>query len=332
MKRNYLLIFILIIFLLYLGDLARGLNPYFYQILIFWGINSILAMSLNLINGFAGQFSIGHAGFMAVGGYFSSALSVYQGERFISLLNFLPQDIAQIVVFFAFLLLGGLFSAILGLIVGIPTLRLKGDYLAIATLGFGEIVRVTILNLDIVGGPRGFPGIPQRTDLSWVIFWFVICLLVIRDLIFSSHGRAVISIREDEIASETMGINTTFYKVLTFITGAFFAGIAGGLFAHYLMMLHPSSFTFFRSVEILLMIVLGGMGSITGSVLGAFILTVLPEALRGFTYLRLVIYSIILIGIMLLKPQGIMGGKEFSPSVIKNIYARVRENENTRGK
>lgn len=332
MKRNYLLIFILIIFLLYLGDLARGLNPYFYQILIFWGINSILAMSLNLINGFAGQFSIGHAGFMAVGGYFSSALSVYQGERFISLLNFLPQDIAQIVVFFAFLLLGGLFSAILGLIVGIPTLRLKGDYLAIATLGFGEIVRVTILNLDIVGGPRGFPGIPQRTNLSWVIFWFVICLLVIRDLIFSSHGRAVISIREDEIASETMGINTTFYKVLTFITGAFFAGIAGGLFAHYLMMLHPSSFTFFRSVEILLMIVLGGMGSITGSVLGAFILTVLPEALRGFTYLRLVIYSIILIGIMLLKPQGIMGGKEFSPSVIKNIYIRVRENENTRGK
>ncbi len=332
MKRNYLLIFILIILLVYLGDLARGLNPYFYQILIFWGINSILAMSLNLINGFAGQFSIGHAGFMAVGGYFSSALSVYQGERFISLLNFFPQDIVKIVVFFAFLLLGGLFSAILGLIVGIPTLRLKGDYLAIATLGFGEIVRVTILNLDIVGGPRGFPGIPQRTDLSWVIFWFIICLLVIRNLIVSSHGRAIISIREDEIASETMGINTTFYKVLAFIIGAFFAGIAGGLFAHYLMMLHPSSFTFFRSVEILLMIVLGGMGSITGSVLGAFILTVLPETLRGFTYLRLVIYSIILIGIMLLRPQGIMGGKEFSPSVIKRIYARVRENENTRSK
>ncbi len=332
MKRNYLLLILIIIFLVYLGRLARGLNPYFYQILVFWGINSILAMSLNLINGFAGQFSIGHAGFMAVGGYFSSALSVYHGERFISLLNFLPLNIAQIVVFFVFLLLGGLFSAILGLIVGIPTLRLKGDYLAIATLGFGEIVRVTILNLDIVGGPRGFPGIPQRTDLSWVIFWFIICLLVIRNIIFSSHGRAIISIREDEIASETMGINTTFYKVLAFIIGAFFAGIAGGLFAHYLMMLHPSSFTFFRSVEILLMIVLGGMGSITGSILGAFILTVLPEALRGFTYLRLVIYSIILIGIMLLRPQGIMGGKEFSPLIIKKIYARVKENENTRSK
>ncbi|MCX7845840.1 MAG: branched-chain amino acid ABC transporter permease [Dictyoglomaceae bacterium] len=332
MKRNYLLVFILVVILVYLGSLARGLNPYFYQLLVFWGINSILAVSLNLINGFAGQFSIGHAGFMAVGGYFSSALSVYQGEKFISLLNFLPLNFAQSIVFFIFLLLGGLISAILGLIVGIPTLRLKGDYLAIATLGFGEIVRVVILNLDIVGGPRGFPGIPQRTDLSWVILWFIICLLVIRNLIISSHGRAIISIREDEIASETMGINTTFYKVLAFVIGAFFAGIAGGLFAHYLMMLHPSSFTFFRSVEILLMIVLGGMGSITGSILGAFILTVLPEALRGFTYLRLVIYSIILIGIMLLRPQGIMGGKEFSFSFFKKIYARVNNNENIRSK
>ncbi|MCS7202424.1 MAG: branched-chain amino acid ABC transporter permease [Dictyoglomus sp.] len=328
MRRNYILIFIIVIILVYLGNLAKGLNPYFYQLLVFWGINSILALSLNLINGFAGQFSIGHAGFMAVGGYFSSALSVYQGEKIISLLNFLPLSVAQEIVFFVFLILGGLISAILGLIVGIPTLRLKGDYLAIATLGFSEIVRVAILNLDVVGGPRGFPGIPQRTNLSWVILWFIICLLLIRNLINSSHGRAIISIREDEIASETMGINTTFYKVLAFVIGAFFAGIAGGLFAHYLMMLHPSSFTFFRSVEILLMIVLGGMGSITGSILGAFMLTILPEALRGFTYLRLIIYSIILIGIMLLRPQGIMGGKEFSFSIFRKIYTRVNKNEN----
>ncbi|MEN2983735.1 MAG: branched-chain amino acid ABC transporter permease [Dictyoglomaceae bacterium] len=328
MRRNYILIFIIVIILVYLGNLAKGLNPYFYQLLVFWGINSILALSLNLINGFAGQFSIGHAGFMAVGGYFSSALSVYQGEKIISLLNFLPLSIAQEIIFLVFLILGGLISAILGLIVGIPTLRLKGDYLAIATLGFSEIVRVAILNLDVVGGPRGFPGIPQRTNLSWVILWFIICLLLIRNLINSSHGRAIISIREDEIASETMGINTTFYKVLAFVIGAFFAGIAGGLFAHYLMMLHPSSFTFFRSVEILLMIVLGGMGSITGSILGAFMLTILPEALRGFTYLRLIIYSIILIGIMLLRPQGIMGGKEFSFSIFRKIYTRVNKNEN----
>ncbi|MGB9858026.1 MAG: branched-chain amino acid ABC transporter permease [Dictyoglomaceae bacterium] len=325
MKRNYLLTIILTIFLVWLGNIARGLDPYFYQLLIFFGINSILAMSLNLINGFAGQFSIGHAGFMAVGGYFSAALSVYQGEKLISILSFLPGKLPQLLVFFIFLLLGGLLSASLGLLVGIPTLRLKGDYLAIATLGFGEIVRVIILNLDIVGGPRGFPGIPQRTDFSWVIFWFIICFLVIKNLINSSHGRAIISIREDEIASETMGINTTFYKVVAFTIGAFFAGIAGGLFAHYLMMLHPSSFTFFRSVEILLMIVLGGMGSITGSILGAFVLTILPEALRGFTYLRLVIYSIILILVMLLRPQGLMGGKEISFTGFRKIYARVNK-------
>lgn len=332
MKRNYLLTIILTVFFVWLGSIARGLNPYFYQLLVFFGINSILAMSLNLINGFAGQFSIGHAGFMAVGGYFSSALSVYQGEKLISVLNFLPGNLSQLLVFFIFLLLGGLASASLGLIVGIPTLRLRGDYLAIATLGFGEIVRVIILNLDVVGGPRGFPGIPQRTDLSWVIFWFIICFLLIKNLINSSHGRAIISIREDEIASETMGINTTFYKVLAFTIGAFFAGIAGGLFAHYLMMLHPSSFTFFRSVEILLMIVLGGMGSITGSILGAFVLTILPEALRGFTYLRLVIYSIILISVMLLRPKGLIGGKEISLIELKKIYAKVNKNDNVRSK
>jgi branched-chain amino acid transport system permease protein len=325
MRKDYILVIILILAFILLGTLAKGLNPYFYQILVFFGINSILAMSLNLINGFAGQFSIGHAGFMAVGGYFSSALSVYQGEKFLSILNFLPENIAKIIVFFIFLLLGGLVAGILGLIVGIPTLRLKGDYLAIATLGFGEIVRVVILNLDIVGGPRGFPGIPQRTDLSWVLFWFLICLLVIKNIINSSHGRALISVREDEIAAENMGINTTFYKVFAFVTGSFFAGIAGGLFAHYLMMLHPSSFTFFRSVEILLMIVLGGMGSITGSILGAFVLTILPEALRGFTYLRLVIYSIILILIMLLRPQGLIGGKEISITTFRKIFSKVNE-------
>ncbi|PMQ00911.1 MAG: branched-chain amino acid ABC transporter permease [Dictyoglomus sp. NZ13-RE01] len=319
MRRNYLITLIISIFLILLGTQAQGINPYYYQLLIFFGINSILAMSLNLINGFAGQFSIGHAGFMAVGGYFSAALSVYQGEKLLAFLNFLPTNVAQIVEFFIFLLVGGLVAGILGLLVGIPTLRLRGDYLAIATLGFGEIVRVAILNLDVVGGPRGFPGIPQRTNLSWIIFWFIVCYLVIRNLINSSHGRAIISIREDEIASETMGINTTFYKVLAFVIGAFFAGIAGGLFAHYLMMLHPSSFTFFRSVEVLLMIVLGGLGSISGAILGAFILTILPEALRGFTYLRLVIYSIILILLMLLRPQGLLGGREISLSIFKRF-------------
>lgn len=311
MRRNLLTLTILIS-LLFLSVLSKNLDPYIYQILVFFGINSILAVSLNLINGFTGQFSIGHAGFMAAGGYFSAALSVYQGEKLLNILSFLPKDLAQGAIFLVFLILGGLFSAILGLIIGIPTLRLKGDYLAIATLGFGEIIRVAILNLDVVGGPRGFPGIPKLTDITWVTFWAFIAVVVIYRIINSSHGRAIISIREDETASESMGINTTYYKVLAFSIGAFFAGIAGGLFAHYLMMLHPSSFTFMRSVEILLMIVLGGLGSITGSIFGAFILTVLPEALRGFAHLRLIIYSLTLIIMMLVRPSGLIGNREIS--------------------
>jgi branched-chain amino acid transport system permease protein len=311
MRRNISTLTILIS-LLFLSVLSKNLDPYIYQILVFFGINSILAVSLNLINGFTGQFSIGHAGFMAAGGYFSAALSVYQGEKLLNILSFLPKDLAQSVIFLVFLILGGLFSAILGLIIGIPTLRLKGDYLAIATLGFGEIIRVAILNLDLVGGPRGFPGIPKLTDITWVAFWAFIAVVVIYRIINSSHGRAIISIREDETASESMGINTTYYKVLAFSIGAFFAGIAGGLFAHYLMMLHPSSFTFMRSVEILLMIVLGGLGSITGSIFGAFILTVLPEALRGFAHLRLIIYSLTLIIMMLVRPSGLIGNREIS--------------------
>ncbi|MFN3699130.1 MAG: branched-chain amino acid ABC transporter permease, partial [Dictyoglomus sp.] len=253
------------------------------------------------------------------------ALSVYQGEKIINYLAFLPKDFAQGLVFFVFVLIGGIFAGLLGILIGIPTLRLKGDYLAIATLGFGEIIRVIIYNMEIVGGPRGFPGIPKYTDITWVAFWSFICILVVYRLIHSSHGRVIISIREDETASEAMGVNTTFYKVFSFSVGAFFAGIAGGLFAHYLMMLHPSSFTFMRSVEILLMIVLGGLGSITGSVFGAFVLTVLPEALRGFAHLRLIIYSLALIIMMLVKPLGLMGNKEVSLYRLIKKFAKDRE-------
>ena len=324
MKKNILTIIGLVI-LLILAELSKNLDPYLYQIFVFFGINSILAMSLNLINGFTGQFSLGHAGFMAAGGYFSAALSVYQGENLLRLLSFLPRGLAQGIVFFVFLILGGLFAAILGILIGIPTLRLKGDYLAIATLGFGEIIRVFILNLDVVGGPRGFPGIPKLTDITWVAFWAFICFIMIFRLIHSSHGRAIVSIREDETASESTGINTTYYKVLAFSIGAFFAGVAGGLFAHYLMMLHPSSFTFMRSIEILLMVVLGGLGSITGSVIGAFILTILPEALRGFAQLRLIIYSLTLIILMLVRPSGIMGNKELSFYRLTKFFQKRKE-------
>ncbi|TYT22824.1 branched-chain amino acid ABC transporter permease [Dictyoglomus thermophilum] len=322
MRKNVFIIIVLIL-LLILAKFSQGLNPYFYQVLIFWGINSILAMSLNLINGFTGQFSIGHAGFMAAGGYLSAALTVYHGDKIIKLLSFMPESISKNIVFFIFLIIGGLFSALLGVVIGIPTLRLKGDYLAIATLGFGEIIRVIIYNMDVVGGARGFPGIPQLTNSVWVMFWAFICFITLYRIINSSHGRAIISIREDETASEAMGVNTTYYKVLAFSIGAFFAGIAGGLFGHYLMLLHPASFTFMRSVEVLLMIVLGGLGSLTGSIIGAFVLTVLPEALRGFSGLRLVIYSLTLIILMLIRPMGLMGNREISFRSIMSIVKKL---------
>jgi branched-chain amino acid transport system permease protein len=307
--------------------LPPRMNPYFFQILILIGINIILAVSLNLINGFTGQFSIGHAGFMAIGGYTSAFFTFYFGRNLVPSLTsilFFPW-LAKSIIFVLALILGGGLAAVAGLIVGIPSLRLKGDYLAIATLGFGEIIRVLILNIDAVGGARGFADIPGYTNLFWVLFFMLLTVVVIRNLINSSHGRAFLSVREDEVAAEAMGINTTYYKVYAFVIGAFFAGIAGGLFGHYLMYLHTNSFTFMRSIEIIIMVVLGGMGSITGSILAAIILTILPEFLRVVKDYRMVIYSLILIILMLTRPQGIFGLKEFSLQTIRNLFVRKEQ-------
>jgi branched-chain amino acid transport system permease protein len=307
--------------------LPPRMNPYFFQILILIGINIILAVSLNLINGFTGQFSIGHAGFMAIGGYTSAFFTFYFGRNLVPSLTsilFFPW-LAKSIIFVLALILGGGLAAVAGLIVGIPSLRLKGDYLAIATLGFGEIIRVLILNIDAVGGARGFADIPGYTNLFWVLFFMLLTVVVIRNLINSSHGRAFLSVREDEVAAEAMGINTTYYKVYAFVIGAFFAGIAGGLFGHYLMYLHTNSFTFMRSIEIIIMVVLGGMGSITGSILAAIILTILPEFLRVVKDYRMVIYSLILIILMLTRPQGIFGLKEFSLQAIRNLFVRKEQ-------
>lgn len=308
--------------------LPPRMNPYIFQILILIGINIILAVSLNLINGFTGQFSIGHAGFMAIGGYSSAFFTFYFGKNLVHSLSsvLLFPWLAKSVIFVVALTLGGALAALAGLIVGIPSLRLKGDYLAIATLGFGEIIRVLILNIDAVGGARGFADIPGYTNLFWVLFFMLLTVVVIRNLINSTHGRAFLSVREDEVAAEAMGINTTYYKVYAFVIGAFFAGIAGGLFGHYLMYLHTNSFTFMRSIEIIIMVVLGGMGSITGSILAAIILTILPEFLRVVKDYRMVIYSLILIILMLTRPQGIFGLREFSIHTIKSWF-RKKEGE-----
>ncbi len=323
-KKTIFIILTLGFLLLVNYYLPSRMNPYFLQILILIGINIMLAVSLNLINGFTGQFSIGHAGFMAIGGYSSAFFTYYFGRNLIQSLSsviFFPW-LAKSIIFVLALILGGMLAAVAGLVVGIPSLKLKGDYLAIATLGFGEIIRVMILNIDAVGGARGFADIPGYTNLFWVLFFMILTIIVVRNLIHSTHGRAFLSVREDEVAAEAMGINTTYYKVYAFVIGAFFAGIAGGLFGHYLMYLHTNSFTFMRSIEVIIMVVLGGMGSITGSILAAIILTILPEFLRVVKDYRMVIYSLILIILMLTRPQGIFGVQELSLQRIKSLFGK----------
>jgi len=279
-------------------------NPYFTQIVILIGINIILAASLNLINGFTGQFSLGHAGFMAIGAYLSAYLSSVG-------LSFFGQNlILHEILFLFFILCGGCGAALCGLVIGLPSLRLKGDYLAIVTLGFGEIIRVVLLNLNFLGGARGFINIPEIANFFWVYLWVFLTLLLLKRMIYSAKGMAFMAVRDDEIAAQSVGIPPTRVKVTAFVIGAFFAGIAGGLYAHFIAYLNPSSFNFLKSVEIVAMVVLGGMGSLTGSVIAAILLTSLPEVLRVVSEYRMVIYSLLLIVIMIKRPQGIMGTKE----------------------
>lgn len=281
------------------------INAYSKQILILLGINVMLAVSLNLIIGFTGQLALGHAGFMSAGGYASAILTMKLH---------LPFPIA--------LLAGGIVAAFLGFLIGKPILKLKGDYLAITTLGFGEIIRVIIVNLDFLGGPRGLAGIPQKTSFTIVYLAAIATVIVVYNIIHSPHGRAMISIREDEIASEAMGINTTYYKIMSFVVGSGLAGIAGGLYAHYFMYLEPKSFDFMKSFEILTFVVMGGMGSLSGSVLSASVLTYLPEVLRAFSQYRMVIFPMILIILMLFRPQGLLGINELSLSYFKKLFAK----------
>lgn len=258
-------------------------------------INIILAASLNLINGITGQFSLGHAGFMAIGAYVSAVMTMWYDAPFALAL-------------FA----GGLAAALIGILIGIPTLRLDGDYLAIATLGMGEIIRICILNIPAIGGASGMTGIPRQTTFTWVFWAMVIALFVLKNLINSTYGRSCISVRENAIAATAMGINTTFAKVLAFAVGALFAGLAGGLFSHYFSIAHPSSFTFLNSFNYLTMVVLGGLGSMTGSIVGATLLTFITAALADYPEIRMIIYALCLIFLMIFRPQGVFGNQEGS--------------------
>jgi branched-chain amino acid transport system permease protein len=319
--------------LAFLGQffLVDAIGPYRAKILVDIGINVILAVSLNLVNGFTGQFSIGHAGFMAVGGYTAGFITYY--------LSFRMWGSAEIhgaflgagdLLYLGGCLAGGLLAALVGFVVGLPSLRLRGDYLAIVTLGFGEILRVLLQRTDDVlfdakeiaerslgsliqniGGALGFTGLPYYTTFFYVWTFVTLTLVVSYRLKESTYGRAFLSIRENEIAAEAMGINTTKYKVRAFVLSSFFAGIAGGLFAHEVgTSLNPRELGFQKSFDIVIMVVLGGMGSVSGAVLAAMILTILPEVLRQFAQYRMIIYALALIIMMIVRPQGLFGVRE----------------------
>ncbi|MEE3381854.1 MAG: branched-chain amino acid ABC transporter permease [Succiniclasticum sp.] len=292
-----------VIFAVIYGLLQAEVIGAFWELnLVLIGINIILATSLNMINGYTGQFSIGHAGFLAVGAYVGAIMTVKLGFNM------------------AVALIAGTAAAgLLGFLVGLPTLRLNGDYLAIATLGLGEIIRICILNIDYVGGAAGLMGIPRLTSFP-LVFWIMVAILFfIKNFKNSAHGRACLAIRENEIAADTMGIDTTKYKVMAFTLGAAFAGTAGVLFSHYFFIAHPASFTFMRSFDILTMVVLGGLGSMTGSVTGAIVLTFISAALADFPQWRMIIYSLTMIILMLYRPQGLFGSKELSMQLFRSL-------------
>ena len=283
------------------------IDEYNGQTLALSGIYVIVSLSLNLITGFTGQLALGQAGFMCVGAYTTA----------VAIMKF------NVPMLFA-IIIGGLVTSVFGVIIGFPTLRMRGDYLAIATLGFGEIIRVLINNLDsLTGGPTGLNGIPSFADtgdfildaiikFSWIFGFTIITLVIIKNLVASSPGRAIISIREDEIASNSMGINVAYYKVFSFTLSAFLAGIGGGLYAIHFSYLNPDMFRFMNSVNFVVIVVLGGLGSITGTIIAAIGFTYIQEWLRALGDFRLVVFGLALIIVMLFWPSGLMGSKEFS--------------------
>jgi branched-chain amino acid transport system permease protein len=275
-------------------------NPYFQLILIYIGINIILTTSLNLINGYMGEFSVGHAGFMSVGAYIAALLST----------QVFPPEMNAL-LFPVTVLIAGLGTALIGLVVAIPSFKTRGDYLAIVTLAFLMIVKSVIENIDAIGGPRGIPGIYKLTNLPWTFFWTVLAVWVIRNLVYSNFGRGVLSIREDEIASNLMSVNTRQVKLIAFVISSFFAGVAGALFAHVLQFISPRVFDIVKSTDILIMVYLGGIGSIGGSILGATIFTVMLEVLRPLREFRYVLMPLVLVILMIYRPRGIMGLREF---------------------
>ena len=287
-----------------LSQFSGSIDPYLLDVLTGVGINVILAVSLNLVNGYTGQFSLGHAGFMSVGAYLSSAVSLFVAPRLVGELS-TAGAATQGAVFLAALLAGGLSAALTGLAVGVPSLRLRGDYLALVTLGFGEIIRVVFQNVEFLGGALGLNAIPASTTILWVIAVAAVTVFVVHCLVDSTYGRGFLATRDDEVAAAAVGLNPTRYKIVAFVVAAFFAGVAGGLYAHFKLTITPTGFDFTRSIEIVVMVILGGMGNAVGVILAAVLLTLLPELLRPIAEYRMIIYSLLLVLLMLLRPQGL---------------------------
>ncbi|HYO94147.1 MAG TPA: branched-chain amino acid ABC transporter permease [Polyangiaceae bacterium] len=293
--------------------LEAGLLEYVQRIVLLAGINIILAVGLNLINGTTGQFSLGHAGFMAVGAY----AAAFCGNELRPLLGSVlgPSGFTDAATFNVALLVGAGAAALAGLLVGIPTLRLRGDYLAVVTLGFGEIIRILFNNANFLGAATGYfgddpAGLPAYTSLFWVYLWAALIVGAIANLTFSQTGRSLTAIREDEIAAEAMATPTVRLKVLAFTVSAAAAGIGGGLFAHMQAGVRPEDFRFEKSIDMVVMIIVGGLGSISGAVLGAIFVAVTLELMRDLQEYRLVLYALLLIVIMLVRPQGLLGSRE----------------------
>ncbi|HEY5741070.1 MAG TPA: branched-chain amino acid ABC transporter permease [Terrimicrobiaceae bacterium] len=294
-----------------LADRYPLINSYTQFVLITVGINIILSTSLNLVNGYMGEFSVGHAGFMSLGAYAAAVLTT----------KWLPNVPWA---FFPSVLFGGMVAALVGFLLALLSFKSRGDYLAIITLAFLMIVKSAIENIPYLGGPRGVLGIDKYTTLPWAFVWVVVTLWVIRNFVYSKFGRAVVAIREDEIAANAMGVRTREAKILAFVVSSFFGGVAGGLFAHQIQFINPSSFDILKSTEILVMVYLGGVGSLAGSILGAVIFTFLAQALQPLGTWRMVIMSLILVFLMLFRPRGFMGLRELTWFLPKRELSKVQ--------
>lgn len=308
-KRNksfasYIVVPIIFV-LLYVGIQTKTINIYWRNIILLCGINSIVAMSLNLINGITGQSCLGQAGFMSVGAYVSAMLtknlfSQYMTDTFTTYLFFIIA-----------LIIGGLAAGLIGFLIGLPSLRLRGDYLAIITLGFGEMIRVMWRVIPAAGRAKGLNSIPKLSNFTLVFIFVILTMIILRNYTNSRYGRGSIAVRENDLAGEAMGIDTTAVKIRAFVFSAIIAGIGGGIYAHLMTFINPDTFNSAKSTDYVLYLYAGGVGSFSSAFLGAIIFTIIPEALRFMGEWRLVFYPLVLIIIMIKRPKGLFGKHEF---------------------